>query len=155
MRDPEAKRRLRTLEAMNETQTHCPYCALQCGMSLGDDAIGPDGVPGTGPLRVTPREAVPANAGGRCQQGWTAAEMLTVPDRLTTPLMRPGRDAPLEPCTWDEALDRITSEITRVQGAHGPDAVAVFGGGGLTNEKVYQLGKFARIALRTSQIDYN
>ena len=32
---------------------------------------------------------------------------------------------------------------------------AVFGGGGLTNEKAYQLGKFARVALGTSQIDYN
>ncbi len=30
-----------------------------------------------------------------------------------------------------------------------------FDGGGLTNEKAYQLGKFARLALRTSQIDYN
>ena len=30
-----------------------------------------------------------------------------------------------------------------------------FGGGGLTNEKAYQLGKFARVALGTSQIDYN
>lgn len=33
--------------------------------------------------------------------------------------------------------------------------MAVFGGGGLTNEKAYQLGKFARMVLRTSQIDYN
>ncbi|MCU1535981.1 MAG: nirB1, partial [Humibacillus sp.] len=41
------------------------------------------------------------------------------------------------------------------QATHGRDAVAVFGGGGLTNEKAYQLGKFARVALRTSQIDYN
>jgi assimilatory nitrate reductase catalytic subunit len=31
----------------------------------------------------------------------------------------------------------------------------VFGGGGLTNEKAYWLGKFARIALRTASIDYN
>jgi assimilatory nitrate reductase catalytic subunit len=31
----------------------------------------------------------------------------------------------------------------------------VFGGGGLTNEKAYLLGKFARVALGTSQIDYN
>ena len=30
-----------------------------------------------------------------------------------------------------------------------------YGGGGLTNEKAYQLGKFARVALGTSQIDYN
>jgi assimilatory nitrate reductase catalytic subunit len=31
----------------------------------------------------------------------------------------------------------------------------VFGGGGLSNEKAYQLGKFARVALGTSRIDYN
>ncbi|WP_055561915.1 molybdopterin oxidoreductase family protein, partial [Streptomyces luridiscabiei] len=33
--------------------------------------------------------------------------------------------------------------------------VGVFGGGGLTNEKAYALGKFARVVLGTSQIDYN
>ena len=38
--------------------------------------------------------------------------------------------------------------IAGIQAEHGPDAVAVFGGGGLTNEKAYQLGKFARVALR-------
>ncbi len=43
----------------------------------------------------------------------------------------------------------------RCAGRDGPDSVAVFGGGGLTNEKAYQLGKLARVALGTSQIDYN
>ncbi|WP_344284748.1 molybdopterin oxidoreductase family protein [Actinomadura napierensis] len=135
---------------MTGTPTHCPYCALQCGMNL-------DGAPDSAgaPVRVTPRDDVPANRGGLCQKGWTAAELLTVPDRLTTPLMRRSRDAPLEPCTWDEALGRVAAEIGRLAAEHGPDAVAVFGGGGLTNEKAYQLGKFARVALRTSQIDYN
>ena len=42
-----------------------------------------------------------------------------------------------------------------MQAAHGRDAIGVFGGGGLTNEKAYQLGKFARMALRTRHIDYN
>ncbi|REF00225.1 molybdopterin oxidoreductase family protein [Thermomonospora umbrina] len=126
------------------TPTHCPYCALQCGMAVGGS-----------PVRVTPREDVPANRGGLCQKGWTAAELLTVPDRLTTPLMRAHLGAPLEPCTWEEALDRIAGEVARLQERHGRDAIGVFGGGGLTNEKAYQLGKFARIALRTSQIDYN
>ncbi len=32
---------------------------------------------------------------------------------------------------------------------------AVFGGGGLTNEKAYMLGKFARVGLQTRHIDYN
>ncbi|MEU5991158.1 molybdopterin-dependent oxidoreductase [Spirillospora sp. NPDC047418] len=132
---------------MNGTPTHCPYCALQCGMTLHET--------GGRAVRVEPRDDVPANRGGLCQKGWTAAELLTVPDRLTAPLARRRRDAPLEPCTWDAALDRVAAEAARLRALHGPDAVAVFGGGGLTNEKAYQLGKFARVALGTSQIDYN
>ncbi len=93
--------------------------------------------------------------GGLCRKGWSAAELLSSPDRLTTPLIRTERGGPLEPASWNAALDRIVTEIGRVQDAHGRDAVAVFGGGGLTNEKAYHLGKFARVALRTSNIDYN
>jgi assimilatory nitrate reductase catalytic subunit len=125
--------------------THCPYCSLQCGMSLHSA----DGSP-----RVGPRD-FPTNRGGLCQKGWTAAELLAPAARLTTPLMRPDRDAPLAPATWDAALDRIAAEFSRVRTVHSADSVAVFGGGGLTNEKAYWLGKFARVALGTSSIDYN
>ena len=38
---------------------------------------------------------------------------------------------------------------------YGRDAVGAFGGGGLTNEKAYQFGKFVRVALRSRNIDYN
>ena len=57
--------------------------------------------------------------------------------------------------TWDEALGRIAAAIEQHPGRHGRDAVGCFGGGSLTNEQAYQLGKFARVALRTSAIDYN
>jgi assimilatory nitrate reductase catalytic subunit len=137
------------------TPTHCPYCALQCGMVVGGDSVTGDSVTGAGQIRIAPRTDIPAGAGGLCQKGWTAADLLTTADRLTTPLMRVHAGAPLEPCTWDAALDRIAAEIERLRAAHGPDAVAVFGGGGLTNEKAYQLGKFARVGLRTANIDYN
>ncbi|MFC9254496.1 molybdopterin oxidoreductase family protein [Amycolatopsis thailandensis] len=119
--------------------THCPYCALQCGMSL-------DGA------RVAPRD-FPVNAGGLCQKGWTSGELLTSPSRLTTPLIR--IDGELRPATWDQALDLVARRLTEIRAAKGADSVAVFGGGGLTNEKAYLLGKFARVALGTSQIDYN
>ncbi|MFI6301867.1 molybdopterin oxidoreductase family protein [Amycolatopsis thailandensis] len=119
--------------------THCPYCALQCGMSL-------DGA------RVAPRD-FPVNAGGLCQKGWTSGELLTSPSRLTTPLIR--ADGELRPATWDQALDLVARRLTEIRAAKGADSVAVFGGGGLTNEKAYLLGKFARVALGTSQIDYN
>jgi len=57
--------------------------------------------------------------------------------------------------TWDAALDLVASRLVAIRSEHGADANAVFGGGGLTNEKAYQLGKFARVALGTSRIDYN
>lgn len=128
------------------TPTHCPYCGLQCAMSV--TKAGPDAAPA-----VSPRE-FPTNRGGLCQKGWTAASLLTHPDRLRTPLVRDERGAPLREATWDEALDRVVSTCRR-RAEHGADAVAVFGGGGLTNEKSYLLGKFARLALGTANIDYN
>ncbi len=107
-----------------------------------------------GNLAVAPRQ-FPTNLGGLCQKGWTAAELLTCPDRLLTPLMRMSKGAELRPVTWEQAFARIVHEIQAVQQQFGPDSIGVFGGGGLTNEKAYLLGKFARVALRTSQIDYN
>jgi assimilatory nitrate reductase catalytic subunit len=132
--------------ATAEVDTHCPYCALQCGMVL---RAGP-----TGAVEVAPRD-FPTNRGGLCQKGWTAAELLDHPARLTTPLVRAHKAAPLEPAGWDEALDLIAGRVRSLQAARGRDAVAVFGGGGLTNEKAYALGRFARVTLRTSLIDYN
>jgi assimilatory nitrate reductase catalytic subunit len=97
----------------------------------------------------------PTNRGGLCQKGWTAAALLDHPQRLTRPMVRAAKGAALLPATWDEALDRVARGLRDLRTAHGPDAVAVFGGGGLTNEKAYTLGKFARVALGTRYIDYN
>jgi assimilatory nitrate reductase catalytic subunit len=125
--------------------THCPYCALQCGIAL---------TPGPRSVRLTPTE-FPVNRGGLCAKGWTAADLLDHPDRLLTPLVRDDRDSPLRPATWDEALGRIVTAIQQSQETYGPDSVGAFGGGGLTNEKAYALGKFVRVALRSASIDYN
>nr|WP_119590483.1 molybdopterin oxidoreductase family protein [Streptomyces scabiei] len=130
------------------TPTHCPYCALQCGMNLTPGADGTEGV-----VVVTERADFPVNRGALCGKGRTAPAVLSSRVRLTGPLVR--RAGVLEPASWDEALDRIAEELTRTRTEHGPDACGVFGGGGLTNEKAYALGKFARVVLGTSQIDYN
>ncbi|MEV6516918.1 molybdopterin oxidoreductase family protein [Micromonospora chalcea] len=128
-----------------QVATHCPYCALQCGMVLSATGNG---------VEVGARD-FPTNRGGLCQKGWTAADLLDHPDRLTTPLLRDRPGCELRPATWDEALDRVAAGVLDVQHRHGRDAVAVFGGGGLTNEKAYALGRFARVTLRTRHIDYN
>lgn len=137
--------------AERSVETHCPYCALQCGMHVSVEAQ-PD--PAVVPqVTITPRE-FPTNRGGLCQKGWTAAAVLRAPDRLSTPLLR-NSAGKLVPATWEEALGRVADGLRAVQEAHGRDAVGVFGGGGLTNEKAYQLGKFARVVLGTRHIDYN
>jgi len=106
------------------------------------------------PWTVTERD-FPTNRGGLCQKGWTAAELLGSPERLRQPLVRDRPSGTLRPASWEEAVDRVVGAIERTQEQYGRDAVGVFGGGSLTNEKAYLLGKFARVALRTSQIDYN
>ncbi len=97
----------------------------------------------------------PTSRGGMCRKGWTAAEPLQAADRLTTPLLRDRKGGPLRPAGWEEALDRVAAGFAAAQARGGPDAVGIFGGGGLTNEKAYMLGKFARIGLGTRHIDYN
>ncbi|GAB3689720.1 molybdopterin oxidoreductase family protein [Saccharopolyspora tripterygii] len=128
------------LRAVN---THCPYCALQCGTRLAQERSA---------VSVRPTD-FPVNRGGLCQKGWTAPALLEVPDRLRLPQVRRGGE--LVPSSWDAALDTVASGLARARRERGPDSVGVFGGGGLTNEKAYLLGKFARLALGTSQIDYN
>jgi assimilatory nitrate reductase catalytic subunit len=130
------------------TATHCPYCALQCGISL---------TAGNGPVSLAPAD-FPTNRGRLCAKGWSSVELLDHPERLTRPLVRAvagDRTSPLVESTWDEALDRLVAAIEATRTEHGRDAVGCFGGGGLTNEQAYQFGKFARVALRSSSIDYN
>jgi assimilatory nitrate reductase catalytic subunit len=125
--------------------THCPYCAFQCGMRV----IGPPER-----ARVEGNRAFPVNRGGLCIKGWTAPATLNHPERLRTPLAR-AADGAFIPVNWDEALERIAHTFRTIRARYGPDAVGLFGSGALTNEKAYLLGKFARVALGTSQIDYN
>ncbi|MEU3371466.1 molybdopterin oxidoreductase family protein [Streptomyces sp. NPDC006660] len=130
------------------TATHCPYCSLQCGMGLRAASGAPGG------LEVVPRD-FPVNRGALCGKGSSAPALLDPRLRLTEPLIRSAATGRLEPATWDAALALVAARLGAVGEEHGPDAVGVFGGGGLTNEKAYALGKFARVVLKTSTIDYN
>jgi assimilatory nitrate reductase catalytic subunit len=122
-----------------EMQTTCPYCALQCGITLErrDGGYAAVGDP-----------TFDVNAGDLCMKGFTAAETLAHPDRLLAPLVR--RDGRFVEVGWDEALDVAAAGFARIRQERGADAVGLFGSGALTNEKAYTLGKFARLALATS-----
>lgn len=104
-------------------------------------------------LSVRADDLFPVNRGQMCIKGFNSHELLKRSDRVTTPLKRV--DGKLVEIGWEQALDEIAEKIRSIQSEAGKDAMGVFGSGALTNEKAYLLGKFARVALGTANIDYN
>jgi len=127
--------------------THCCFCGVQCGMHL---RVTDGQVTG-----VEPRD-FPHNRGKLCPKGVVAYQQVNHPDRLTYPMIRRGgKGSRLERASWDEALDYVVARWREIQARHGRDAVAVYSGSSMTNEKCYLVGKFARVALGTRHVDYN
>jgi assimilatory nitrate reductase catalytic subunit len=136
------------LQVDKVVETHCCFCGQQCGIKL---KVHDNHVVG-----FEPWYEFPFNEGKLCPKGVKRYLQGSHPDRLTYPMIRDesARDG-FRRITWDQALDRTVSEIRRIQTEYGNDAFALLSGVSLTNEKSYLMGKFARLALRTANIDYN
>jgi assimilatory nitrate reductase catalytic subunit len=126
-------------------KTHCCFCGVQCGIQL---KVHENKVVG-----FEPWEEFPVNHGMLCPKGVKRYLQNEHPDRLLAPLLRTKQG--FRQATWDEALNRSVDAIRRIQAQYGRDAFAMLGGASMTNEKAYLIGKFARVALRTANIDYN
>ncbi len=128
--------------------THCCFCGQQCGIKLkvtDNQVVG-----------FEPRYEFPFNQGKLCPKGVKRYLQGSHPDRLLEPLERdPSTAGGFRPVSWDHALDRTVAEIRRIGDQFGPDAFAMLSGVSLTNEKSYLIGKFARLALGTANLDYN
>ncbi len=144
-------------------QTQCPFCSVQCKITLHPPHSSPSpiSVIQTGALATAlsmedwQAEGHPnaASQGRLCIKGMNAHQHALNGDRLLYPLIR--RDGKLVRASWDEALDLIAARFREAMQQHEPDTIGVYGGGSLTNETAYLLGKFARIGLGTRYIDYN
>ncbi len=126
-------------------KTHCCFCGIQCGIQLKvkDDKV----------VGFEPWEEFPVNRGMLCPKGVKRYMQNDHPDRLLSPLIRDN--AGFREAAWGEAMERLVGEIRRIQAQHGPDSFAILGGASMTNEKAYLLGKLARVAVKTANIDYN
>ncbi len=126
--------------------TPCPFCALQCGVAIKGDSSA---------VRIVGNPNDPINEGHLCQKGLASLDILHHRQRQFHPLAREGRSEPLTPVLWSTAFDMTAARIRDVQRKWGADSMAIYGSGALTNETAYLLGKFARLALGTREIDYN
>ncbi|HEY0867082.1 MAG TPA: molybdopterin oxidoreductase family protein [Fimbriimonas sp.] len=127
-------------------KTHCCFCGQQCGIQLKvreNKVIG-----------FEPWETFPFNRGKLCPKGIKRYMQDNHPDRLLQPMKRVEGQGFVS-ISWDEALDTTVREIKRIQEKYGKNSVAMLSGVSLTNEKSYLVGKFARLALETAELDYN
>jgi assimilatory nitrate reductase catalytic subunit len=129
-------------------KTHCCFCGQQCGIQLKvkDNVV----------IGFEPWEDFPFNQGMLCPKGVKRYLQGSHPDRLMTAFERDkSAEGGFCPIPYDQAINHVASEIQRIQSSYGNDAFAVLSGASLTIEKAYLMGKFARVALRTANIDYN
>jgi hypothetical protein len=109
-------------------KTHCCFCGQQCGIQLrvrNNKVVGWE-----------PWADFPFNFGKLCPKGVKRYMQDEHPDRLKHPLLRVAGKG-FESVSWDVALDRVASEIRRIQETYGNDAFALLTGASLTNEKAY------------------
>ncbi len=126
-------------------KTHCSFCGMQCGIQLkvrNNQLVG-----------FEPWEEFPFNRGTLCPKGVKRYLQGPHPDRLLRPLRRTADG--FQEISYQEALDYTASRLAEIRDRYGPDAVAIYGGASMTTEKAYVLGKFARVAVGTKNIDYN
>lgn len=121
--------------------TICPYCGCGCGLYL----VVKDGTI----VGVEPWKEHPLSEGKLCPKGRNCYEYIYSGDRLKKPLIKKG--GKFVEATWGEALDLIASEFKRVKT---PENFGVLASGKTTNEESYVLQKFARIVMKTNNIDY-
>ncbi len=74
-----------------------------------------------------------------------------VRDRVATP---PSWYEPFREATWDEAMELVAQELTRIHGARGPDALATFCSAKCTNEENYVLQRIFRGRFGTNNVDH-
>ncbi len=128
--------------------SQCPYCSMQCTMRVHQERS-----PYSTRYVITPNKDDPVVQGKMCVKGMEAHIPATEKGRLRTPLLR--QQGKLVPVTWRTAMNWFRRKVLSTQRENGRDAIGVYGGGSLTNEESYLLGKFARVALGTRYIDYN
>ncbi len=130
---------------VKDTDTVCPYCGCGCNITLHSVR--------NQVIRVSSK-ANTLNEGWLCSKGRFGYEFINSSDRLKTPLIRKQKGGPLEPASWDEALDLIASRFEGIKKQHGPDALGGLSSARCTNEENYAFQKFFRAVIGTNNIDH-
>ena len=134
---------------MNHVGTICTHCGDGCKTTLGVRRCDT----GMEIVRGDNRDKSGINGDFLCIKGRYAFDFAHHEERLTTPLIR--NNGKLMPATWEEAFERIGKRFREVRDHDGGSAIGVIGSNRTTNEEHYLLSKFARVVLKTNNVDHH
>ena len=120
------------------TPSACEHCASGCDMRT-DVRRGKT-------LRRLAGDDAHVNNEWNCDKGRWAFKYISQSDRITTPLVRDAQGV-LREASWPEALAVAAAGLS-------VNRAAVLVGGRATAEDAYGYSKFARVALKTNDIDF-
>ncbi|MGQ9917918.1 MAG: NADH-quinone oxidoreductase subunit NuoG [Bryobacteraceae bacterium] len=128
---------------MNYVPAICTHCSNGCKTTLS--------VRNGEIIRANNRDRSGINGEFLCVKGRFAFDFVHNAERLQSPLVR--KDGKLEPASWSDALKFVAARVREILDRNGKSAV--IGSTRTTNEENYYLQKFARLGLRTNNIDHH
>jgi NADH-quinone oxidoreductase subunit G len=134
---------------MKHVGTICTHCGDGCKTTLGVRRADT----GMEIVRGDNRDKSGTNGDFLCIKGRYAFDFANHEERLTRPLIR--RDGKLTPASWEEAFELIGKKFAEVRDKDGGAAIGVIGSTRTTNEEDYLLSKFARVVLKTNNVDHH
>ncbi|RLB05435.1 MAG: formate dehydrogenase subunit alpha [Deltaproteobacteria bacterium] len=121
-------------------QTTCLYCGVGCQLEIG--------ISNGKIVRIRGKEGDTVNNGQLCVKGRFGLLFADSPERLKKPLIR--KNGELVESTWKEAIEIVTEKFSQYKGEN----IALLSSAKCTNEENYLMQKFARVVMKTNNIDH-
>jgi NADH-quinone oxidoreductase subunit G len=134
---------------MKHVDTTCTHCGDGCKTTLGVRRAET----GMEIVRGDNRDKSGINGDFLCVKGRYAFDFAKRGERIKQPLIR--KNGHLTPATWEEAFELIGKRFAEIRDTEGGQAIGVIGSNRTTNEENYLLQKFARVVLKTNNIDHH
>jgi NADH-quinone oxidoreductase subunit G len=134
---------------MKHVGTVCAHCGDGCKTTLGVRRADT----GMEIVRGDNRDKSGMNGDFLCVKGRYAFDFASHEERLTQPLVR--KNGRLTPATWEEAFEVVGRKFKEIRDNDGGHAIGVIGSTRIANEEAYLLSKFARVVLKTNNVDHH
>jgi len=126
--------------AARTEQTICTECPVGCTLTYEVNRWEKT-------IRAIPELNSPVNRGQACFQGKFGFDYVNDKRRITQPMVK--REGEFVEVTWDEAVRAAADGLA----PHAGDGFALLASPRLSNEEMYVAQKFARVAMRSNNVD--